>query len=139
VPAITWTNALDLEKVSIMTTMCVSLSAGSGKSTLLKILGGKDTDYDGEFRVFPNVRVGYFEQEPQLDPDKNVYENIVADVRDQLDLLAEYQQVLSQLPCFSRSNRRSVSDTWRANTATTISSRSKWPRPRGCQRRSELR
>jgi ATP-binding cassette ChvD family protein len=45
---------------------------GSGKSTLLKIMGGIDTNFEGEARAQSGIKVGYLPQEPQLDPDKDV-------------------------------------------------------------------
>jgi ATP-binding cassette ChvD family protein len=45
---------------------------GSGKSSLLKIMGGIDTNYEGEARPQPGIKVGYLPQEPELDPNKNV-------------------------------------------------------------------
>ncbi len=49
---------------------------GAGKSTLLKIMAGLDTDFGGEAWAAEGARVGYLEQEPQLDPDKTVGENV---------------------------------------------------------------
>jgi ATP-binding cassette ChvD family protein len=49
---------------------------GAGKSTLMKIMAGIDTDFGGEAWAAEGVRVGYLEQEPQLDPDKTVGENV---------------------------------------------------------------
>ncbi|MFT3977183.1 MAG: energy-dependent translational throttle protein EttA [Sphingomonas bacterium] len=49
---------------------------GAGKSTLMKIMGGIDTDFQGEAWAAEGVRVGYLPQEPQLDPDKTVIENV---------------------------------------------------------------
>lgn len=49
---------------------------GSGKSTLMKIMGGIDQDYQGEAWAAEGVRVGYLPQEPHLDPDKTVIENV---------------------------------------------------------------
>jgi sulfate-transporting ATPase len=49
---------------------------GAGKSTLLKIMAGLDKDYGGEAWAADGVRVGYLEQEPQLDPEKTVGENV---------------------------------------------------------------
>ncbi len=51
---------------------------GSGKSTLLKILAGIDKDFTGEARAAEGVRMGYLEQEPNLDPTKTVWENVIA-------------------------------------------------------------
>ena len=47
---------------------------GSGKSTLLKIMAGLDEEIEGEARPMPGIKVGYLEQEPQLDPAKSVRE-----------------------------------------------------------------
>ncbi len=49
---------------------------GAGKSTLLKIMAGLDTEFGGEAWAPEGVRVGYLPQEPQLDPDKTVAENV---------------------------------------------------------------
>src|SRR5690606_25924655 len=51
---------------------------GSGKSTLLKIMAGIDKDFSGEARAADGVKRGYREQEPQLDPNLNVRENVEA-------------------------------------------------------------
>ena len=49
---------------------------GSGKSTLLKIMAGVDTEFNGEARAQSDINIGYLPQEPQLDPNKNVRENV---------------------------------------------------------------
>jgi ATP-binding cassette ChvD family protein len=49
---------------------------GSGKSTLMKIMGGIDTEFQGEAWAAEGIKVGYLAQEPQLDPDKTVIENV---------------------------------------------------------------
>jgi energy-dependent translational throttle protein EttA len=49
---------------------------GSGKSTLLRIMAGVDTEIEGEARPQPGIRIGYLEQEPPLDPDKDVRGNL---------------------------------------------------------------
>ena len=49
---------------------------GAGKSTLMKIMAGLDTEFGGEAWAAEGVRVGYLPQEPQLDPDKTVGENV---------------------------------------------------------------
>jgi len=51
---------------------------GAGKSTLMRIMAGMDKDYGGEAWAADGARVGYLSQEPQLDPDKNVGENVRA-------------------------------------------------------------
>src|SRR5947209_6950175 len=49
---------------------------GAGKSTLLKIMAGIETEYGGEAWAAEGMRVGYLEQEPQLDAAKTVGENV---------------------------------------------------------------
>ena len=49
---------------------------GAGKSTLLKIMAGVEKEYGGEAWAADGVRIGYLEQEPQLDPTKTVAENV---------------------------------------------------------------
>ncbi|KMT64210.1 energy-dependent translational throttle protein EttA [Catenovulum maritimum] len=49
---------------------------GAGKSTLLRIMAGIDTEIEGEARAQPGLKIGYLPQEPQLDPNKNVRENV---------------------------------------------------------------
>jgi len=51
---------------------------GSGKSTLLKIMAGLDTEFSGEAKAADGVKMGYLEQEPQLDPSLNVLQNVVS-------------------------------------------------------------
>jgi ATP-binding cassette ChvD family protein len=51
---------------------------GSGKSTLLKIMAGIDKEFSGEAKAADGVKMGYLEQEPHLDPDLNVWENVIA-------------------------------------------------------------
>jgi sulfate-transporting ATPase len=51
---------------------------GSGKSTVLKIMAGADKEYDGEVQHLPGISIGYLPQEPQLDPDKTVREEVEA-------------------------------------------------------------
>ncbi|OAB56315.1 energy-dependent translational throttle protein EttA, partial [Leptolyngbya valderiana BDU 20041] len=50
---------------------------GAGKSSLLRIMAGQDTDFTGEAWAEKGVRVGYLPQEPQLDPEKTVWENVI--------------------------------------------------------------
>jgi energy-dependent translational throttle protein EttA len=51
---------------------------GSGKSTVLRIMAGADKEFDGEVQWEPGVSIGYLPQEPQLDPDKTVREEVEA-------------------------------------------------------------
>jgi ATP-binding cassette ChvD family protein len=66
---------------------------GSGKSTLLRIMAGIDTDYAGEGWVAEGARVGYLEQEPQLDPSKTVRENVMEGVAAKKALLERYNEI----------------------------------------------
>ncbi|MGE0061355.1 MAG: energy-dependent translational throttle protein EttA [Xanthobacteraceae bacterium] len=66
---------------------------GSGKSTLLRIMAGIDTDYAGDGWVAEGARVGYLEQEPQLDPDKTVRENVMEGVAAKKALLDRYNDL----------------------------------------------
>jgi len=66
---------------------------GAGKSTLLKIMAGVDKEFNGEAWPAEGVKVGYLEQEPQLDPTKNVIENIMDGLGEIRDLLKEFEDV----------------------------------------------
>jgi ATP-binding cassette ChvD family protein len=66
---------------------------GSGKSTLLRIMAGIDTDYNGEGWVAEGARVGYLEQEPQLDAAKTVRENVMEGVAKQKAILDRYNEL----------------------------------------------
>ena len=68
---------------------------GSGKSTLLRIMAGIDTEYSGEGWVAEGARVGYLEQEPQLDPKKTVRENVMEGVAAKKALLDRYNEIAS--------------------------------------------
>jgi ATP-binding cassette ChvD family protein len=68
---------------------------GSGKSTLLRIMAGIDTDFVGEGWVAQGARVGYLEQEPQLDPAKTVRENVMEGVAAKRALLERYNEIAS--------------------------------------------
>src|SRR3954464_4093823 len=66
---------------------------GSGKSTLLKIMAGIDKDYTGEGWVAEGARVGYLEQEPQLDAKLTVRENVMLGVAKQKTILDRYNEL----------------------------------------------
>jgi ATP-binding cassette ChvD family protein len=66
---------------------------GSGKSTLLRIMAGIDTEYTGEGWVAEGARVGYLPQEPQLDADKSVRENVMEGVAPQKAILERYNEL----------------------------------------------
>src|SRR5438132_4563913 len=66
---------------------------GSGKSTLLRIMAGIDKEFAGEAWAAEGARVGYLEQEPQLDPAKNVRENVMQGVAPQQAILQRYNDL----------------------------------------------
>ena len=70
---------------------------GSGKSTLMKIMAGRDTEFSGEAWPGEGVRVGYLEQEPQLDPTKDVMGNVRDGVRPIADLVDRYNAIVVEM------------------------------------------
>jgi energy-dependent translational throttle protein EttA len=70
---------------------------GAGKSTLLRIMAGADTDYTGEARLAPGATVGLLDQEPQLDPGKDVRGNIEDGVADTVALLRRFEEIGVQM------------------------------------------
>jgi energy-coupling factor transporter ATP-binding protein EcfA2 len=66
---------------------------GAGKSTLMKIMAGLDDNFTGEAWPAEGVKVGYLPQEPQLDPTKNVIENIMDGVGEVRDLMKRWEEV----------------------------------------------
>src|SRR3989440_12643276 len=66
---------------------------GAGKSTLLRIMAGIDTDFDGQAQLAPGATVGLLEQEPELDPAKNVLGNIEEGVEEVRGLLDRFNEL----------------------------------------------
>ena len=66
---------------------------GAGKSTFLKIMAGIEKDYTGEAWAADGISLGYLPQEPVLDEDLNVYENVTLGLKDQKDLLDRYNEL----------------------------------------------
>lgn len=66
---------------------------GSGKSTLLRIMAGVDTQFDGEARPQPGIKIGYLEQEPSLDLTKTVRDVVEEGVAEIKDKLAQYDEI----------------------------------------------
>ena len=69
---------------------------GAGKSSLLRIMAGLDDGFSGEARLTPGFTVGYLDQEPQLDPSKDMKGNVLDGVRPVQDLLDAYQAVMAK-------------------------------------------
>jgi ATP-binding cassette ChvD family protein len=66
---------------------------GSGKSTLLRIMAGMDQEFVGEAWIAEGANVGYLPQEPQLDPTKNVRENVMLGVAASKAVLDRYNEL----------------------------------------------
>lgn len=66
---------------------------GAGKSTLLKIMAGVDKEFNGEAWAAEGVKVGYLEQEPKLDANKNVMENVMDGLGETVALLKRFEEV----------------------------------------------
>ncbi|MBL4692474.1 MAG: ATP-binding cassette domain-containing protein, partial [Magnetovibrio sp.] len=66
---------------------------GSGKSTLMKIMAGIDTEYNGEAWAADGVKIGYLEQEPQLDESLDVVGNVMSGLGGTKDLLDRFHEI----------------------------------------------
>jgi len=66
---------------------------GAGKSTLLKIMAGLDKDYGGEAWAADGVKIGYLQQEPHLDPSKDVLGNVMDGAAETKALLDRFDEV----------------------------------------------
>ena len=69
---------------------------GSGKSTLMRIMAGLDTDFDGEARPQPGIKIGYLPQEPELDASKDVRGNVEEGVADTKGLIDRFNEISMQ-------------------------------------------
>src|SRR6201985_1572043 len=65
---------------------------GAGKSTLMKIMAGMDKEFTGEAWAADGIRTGYLSQEPQLNPDKNVRDNVMEGVAAKKALLDRFNE-----------------------------------------------
>jgi ATP-binding cassette ChvD family protein len=83
----TWLSFLPGAKIGIIG------HNGAGKSTLLKIMAGIDQEFDGEAFIADGIRIGYLPQEPQLNTQKNVFENILEGVADKCKLLEDFNTI----------------------------------------------
>ncbi|MDH4126254.1 MAG: energy-dependent translational throttle protein EttA [Gammaproteobacteria bacterium] len=66
---------------------------GSGKSTVLRIMAGLDAEFEGEARPQPGIRIGYLEQEPELDASKDVRGNVEEGVAATKALLTRFDEI----------------------------------------------
>ena len=69
---------------------------GAGKSSLLRIMAGVDQDFQGEAWAAKGTKIGYLSQEPQLDPSKNVRENVELAVAEQRQLLNRFNEISAE-------------------------------------------
>lgn len=67
---------------------------GAGKSTVLKIMAGLDKEWTGEAWLAEGATLGYLPQEPQLDPTKTVFENVMEGVADKTAILNRYNELM---------------------------------------------
>jgi ATP-binding cassette ChvD family protein len=67
---------------------------GAGKSTILKIMAGLDKEFTGEAWLAEGATVGYLAQEPQLDPNKTVFENIMEGVAKKTAIIERYNELM---------------------------------------------
>ena len=70
---------------------------GSGKSTLLKIMAGEDTEFDGKADPLKGTRIGFISQEPHLDMNKTVRENVEDAFFEIKKLLNEFNEVSAKM------------------------------------------
>jgi sulfate-transporting ATPase len=70
---------------------------GAGKSTLLKIMAGLDQDFTGEAWLAKGYSAGYLPQEPQLDPTKNVLDNVKEGLKRITSLLERFEEISMKL------------------------------------------
>ncbi|WDZ89552.1 energy-dependent translational throttle protein EttA [Nocardiopsis sp. HUAS JQ3] len=70
---------------------------GAGKSTLLKIMAGIEQPSNGEARLMPGFTVGLLAQEPHLDPDKTVLENVEDGVAETKAMLTRFNEIAEQM------------------------------------------
>ena len=66
---------------------------GAGKSTVLKIMAGVEKEYDGEVQWQPNMSIGYLAQEPKLDPDKTVREEVESGLGEVMEAKQKLEEV----------------------------------------------
>jgi len=70
---------------------------GAGKSTLMKIMAGIDKDFSGEAWPGEYITVGYLPQEPELDPTKNVLENVKDGARETADMVDRFNAISAEM------------------------------------------
>ena len=69
---------------------------GSGKSTLLRIMAQEDKEFNGEARAADGTKIGYLPQEPHLDPEKSVWENVISECPEKI-LFDKFNEVSNKM------------------------------------------
>ena len=109
---------------------------GMGKSTLLKIMAGLEDVSNGEARLTPGFTVGLLQQEPPLDDDKTVRENVEQAFAETLAQVARFNEIGAEMPSPTPTSTRSwtrwasckTPSTRRTAGTSTRSSRRRWTR-----------
>jgi len=103
---------------------------GSGKSTLLKIMAGIEKDFSGEAWAAKGIKVGYLEQEPQLDDSKNVYDNIVEAMSETKNLVDEFEAISLKLGEVTDNDEMMALIEKQAELQEQIDAKDAWDLPR---------
>lgn len=99
---------------------------GAGKSTVLKIMAGLDKEYTGEAWLAEGATLGYLEQEPKLDENKTVMENVMEGVASKTAIVDRYNELMMNYSTKRRMRARSSRTSSTARTCGTSKTRSKW-------------
>ncbi|MHC4781982.1 MAG: ATP-binding cassette domain-containing protein, partial [Planctomycetota bacterium] len=70
---------------------------GSGKSTLLKIMAGLDTDFQGDTKLAPKMKIRYVAQEPELELDKTVRDHLKMAIKETLDKVDRFNVISDKM------------------------------------------
>ncbi|MFZ9011560.1 MAG: energy-dependent translational throttle protein EttA, partial [Anaerohalosphaeraceae bacterium] len=70
---------------------------GSGKSTLLKIMAGLDTDFQGDTKLAPKMKIRYVAQEPELELDKTVRDHLRMAIKETLEKVDRFNIISEKL------------------------------------------
>jgi sulfate-transporting ATPase len=106
---------------------------GSGKSTLLKILAGIEKDYTGEAWAAEGAKVGYLAQEPVLDPNKNVLENVMDGVAEVKALLERFDVVSAKFAEEMSDDEMNATIAEQAELQEKIDAANGWDLQRTCE------
>jgi ATPase subunit of ABC transporter with duplicated ATPase domains len=111
---------------------------GSGKSTLMKIMAQRDKEFTGEAWPGEGITVGYLEQEPQLDPNKTVRENVMDGVRPVADMHERFNAISAQMADPGDDFDALMAEMDRTYPGYLFAEHKGYPTPRHCQLLKEL-